>query len=531
MEVRRDSKHGTPVASASDTIEAFQAHTRNCVEQWRQQLGQDPDQLANIEQEIDEHYREGGGELLASLLAELTDDSTMDEHVEQVVEDAAVPLRGPQPRPLRVQLLCGLVLWVTTAYCAPRRTAATDPTEQLAGLYPELAAFGFGKGCSPALQYKVARIVALSPSIDVAWKELRREGIVLDKKAVRRIAEQLGHQLLELRRRELFAWREGWLPAGDQFAGRRVAVQIDGGRVRLRENKKRKKAGKKKKKGTRQKFKTPWREPKALIIFEFNEQGKMVKKERQPLIDGTLLGPDNLAELVAFHLHRLGVAEAELVVFISDGARWIWDRLEWIERRAGLDSSKTMHVLDFCHAAHHISLALTGLGMRGAARRETFGRLRHLLKQSRYDEVVRELTERANRKNLDAQHDVWTKIRYLERHGQEGHLRYVTFRRRGIPCGSGAIESTIRRVINQRLKSNAIYWLKENAEGMFAIRALLLSDRWDETLVRLRQAMARDRRINWQWRAPDLTKLKADAPASSTAPKTPRKQGQMAFAT
>lgn len=49
MEVRTDSKHGTPVGSPSETIEAFQAHTRNCVEQWRQQLGQDPDRLADIE--------------------------------------------------------------------------------------------------------------------------------------------------------------------------------------------------------------------------------------------------------------------------------------------------------------------------------------------------------------------------------------------------------------------------------------------------------------------------------------------------
>jgi len=44
------------------------------------------------------------------------------------------------------------------------------------------------------------------------------------------------------------------------------------------------------------------------------------------------------------------------------------------------------------------------------------------------------LKERAKRKNLDAKHDVWTEIRYLEKHGQEGHLRYVMFRRRGIPC-------------------------------------------------------------------------------------------------
>jgi hypothetical protein len=509
MEVRTDSKDGAAVAAPSKILETFQDRTRSCIEQWLQQLQNDPDCFADLEQQVDQHYRRGGGQLVAGLLAKVTIDPQLDERIKRVRQDAAIPLRAPQPRTLQVRLLCGLVLWVTTAYCAPRRTKATDPSEQLVGLYPELAAFGFGKGCSPALQYKVARIVALSPSIDIARKELRREGISLDKKTVRRIAEQLGHQLLELRRRELFAWREGWLPAGNEFAGRRVAVQIDGGRVRLRENKKRKK-NRKKRKGTRQKFDTLWREPKALIIFEFNEQGKMVSKERQPLIDGTLLGPDHLAELVAFHLHRFGVAQAESVVFISDGARWIWDRLEWIERRTGLDSSKTFHVLDFCHAAHHISLALAALGLNGEVRRKTFVHLRKLLKKSRYQEVVSELTKRAKRKRLEAKHEVWTEIRYLERHGAEGHLRYMTFRRRGIPCGSGAIESTIRRVINQRLKSNATYWLQENAEGMFAIRALILCDRWEETLVRVRQTMARDRRIDWRWRAPDLTKLKAD---------------------
>ena len=85
----------------------------------------------------------------------------------------------------------------------------------------------------------MARIVALSPSIAVAQKELARQGIRLDKKAVRRIAEQLGTQMLALRQRELLAWRAGQLPAGEDFAGRRVVVQIDGGRVRVRENKKR----------------------------------------------------------------------------------------------------------------------------------------------------------------------------------------------------------------------------------------------------------------------------------------------------
>ena len=392
------------------------------------------------------------------------------------------------------------MLFVSTAYCAPRRGKRDNaqPHEQQAGLYPELAALGFFKGCSPALQSTVARIVALSPSIAVAQKELARQGIRLDKKAVRRIAEQLGTQMLALRQRELLAWRAGQLPAGKDFRGRRVVVQFDGGRVRLRENKPR---SKRRRKGQREKFDTPWREPKVLTIFEIDAQGKMTKKHRQPLIDGTLLGPDHVAELAAYHLHRLGVAEAELVVFVSDGAHWIWDRLEWIERRAGLDPSRTVHVLDFCHAAHHVSLALQTLGWDETQRRETYGRLRTLLKNSRWEEVTRQLIEWA--RSQPGNSDIWTEIRYLNSHGQEGHLSYVTFRRRGIPCGSGAIESAIRRVINQRLKSNAMYWRQENAEAMFAVRATLLCDRWEETLARVRHSMARDRRLAWRWDAPD----------------------------
>ena len=74
-------------------------------------------------------------------------------------------------------------------------------------------------------------------------------------------------------------------------------------------------------------------------------------------------------------------------------------------------------------------------------------------------------------------------------------------------------------MINQRLKSNATYWLEENAEGVFALRALLLCERWETTLASLRQVMARDRRINWQWDAPDLAHLKEDDTVTPPASK------------
>jgi len=59
-------------------------------------------------------------------------------------------------------------------------------------------------------------------------------------------------------------------------------------------------------------------------------------------------------------------------------------------------------------------------------------------------------------------------------------LKYPTFRSMGVPLGSGAIESSIRRVVNLRLKGNAIYWREENAEAMMQVRAQVVTNRWDD---------------------------------------------------
>ena len=47
-------------------------------------------------------------------------------------------------------------------------------------------------------------------------------------------ARELGTQMLATRTRDLPRFRRGGLPAGTEFADRRVAIQIDGGRVRVR---------------------------------------------------------------------------------------------------------------------------------------------------------------------------------------------------------------------------------------------------------------------------------------------------------
>jgi hypothetical protein len=366
-----------------------------------------------------------------------------------------------------------------------------------------LAAYRISEGSSPNVQAEVGRQVALLP-IEQARAELARHGLESDEKAVRRIAHELGAQMLATRTRDLLRFRRGELPAGEELKGKRVAAALDGGRVRVRTVIQKVRVGGKIK---RRPFKVEWREPKLLIVFETDAKGRMAKGAR-PIIDGTLRGPDALIELLAFHLHRLGAAAANVVTFTADGAPWIWARLDWVIAQVGLEPARVVEVLDWCHAVHHLSLALQASGLSEEERTERYARLRRSLKKGRSRDVIEELEGLAAGQPEGAA--VWREIGYLIRHSEAGRLRYDCFRCRGVPLGSGAIESTIRRVLNLRLKGTSLFWEESNAEAVIQLRAAVLSGRWEERLEQTREAMAKDRRTDWDWEPPEcLAELKA----------------------
>ena len=307
-----------------------------------------------------------------------------------------------------------------TLYCSPRGRTGKGRGPEGSGLYPELAAYRISEGCSPNVQAEVGRLVGLLP-IEQARAELARKGLEQDEKAVRRIAGELGAQMLATRTRDLMRFRAGELPAGNEFAGKSVAAEIDGGRVRVRTIvKKIRVSGKTK----RKKFRVEWREPKVVILFEVDKKGRMVRGSR-PVIDGTLQGPDALIELVAFHLHRMGAAKANVVTFAADGAPWIWKRLDWVVAQVGLDPCRVVEVLDWCHAVHHVSVALAALPLAEDQRKELYKRLRGLLKEGKSRDVIAELETLAVGEDEDS--SVWREIRYLTKHSDAGRLALQLF--------------------------------------------------------------------------------------------------------
>ena len=239
-------------------------------------------------------------------------------------------------------------------------------------------------------------------------------------------------------------------------------MQLDGGRIRLRKVT-RKQKGKGKDKKQKRRYKGQWREPKLLTIFEIDDNGQMVRKSRAR-IDGSFAGPDEVMELLAMHLHRLGAAQAEVVVFLADGAPWIWERLGWVVKRVGLGRARRWRT-PWTGATPCIT---SGWPWRLSAlpadeHRRVFKKLRKWLKKGQAAAVLNEL-ERLGKSDGVLQ-AMATPLAYLDKHLEAGHLEYGEMRQRGLPIGSGAIESAIRRVVNLRLKGNGLMWWRATPKG------------------------------------------------------------------
>jgi hypothetical protein len=151
-------------------------------------------------------------------------------------------------------------------------------------------------------------------SLAEAQDVLANRGVALDTKTIRLIAYRYAARARLAQQIERTAFE-------DSVAGRRVVISSDGGRLRLRETKR----GPKTTKGRRRST-GAWREPKVLLISVAGAEGKR-EARFAPVIDATLKGPDAVCALLRTSLQRLEITQADQVLFLADGAPWIWKRV------------------------------------------------------------------------------------------------------------------------------------------------------------------------------------------------------------
>jgi len=99
---------------------------------------------------------------------------------------------------------------------------------------------------------------------------------------------------------------------------------------------------------------------------------------------------------------------------------------------------------------------------------------RHLLLQGEVEQVITAVQVLCRGRHSKA---IRTHLNYLIKH--QSRLAYAKLMALKLPIGSGAIESTVRRVVNLRLKGAGIFWCRASAEALLLLRSYYKAGRWN----------------------------------------------------
>jgi hypothetical protein len=352
------------------------------------------------------------------------------------------------------------------------------------GCFPLLEHLGIMDRVTPATREHIARQVVLCSSYQEARENLDRTGLSLPLSTIVPVAISTGVMAITQREAEMVASRDGPLPTTPILTGLRVQVSLDGGRAKTRWIEKWSRKGK----NGRRPFQLGWREPRVLTVSVLDEDGRMDRKVL-PLYEVSLGAADEIFALLTGVLRRLGAHAAEAVVFVTDGADWIWLRLDALISAVKIPPERVTKILDFYHATEYIhGTLLLCKDLSASERAAEFSRLKGLLLKDAcgIDTVITELLKRARGRRSKS---VKEKVAYLVKHRE--HLKYLSYRNMKLPIGSGVVESTVRRVINLRFKSASMAWKVEHLEPLLYLRAILKAGHWERFL------QARLRRQHW----------------------------------
>jgi hypothetical protein len=352
--------------------------------------------------------------------------------------------------------------WYASRAKSKRKTNKRGPNGS--GCHLLLEYWGCIEKATPGYYSYISVLSILCPSFDIVLQILKDQNIPAEYKRIKKIAYQLGEQCFSHR-------VQIGLKPHETVAGKRVIISVDGGRTRLREENPAKKPSPSYQ-GKRAKFDTPWREPKLFVIHILDKDGSLIKTEL-PIYDAVINDADSCFNLLADYLKKLKIETATEILIIADGADWIWNRAKSTLLNLGVSQQQIAEAVDYYHAVEHISDIISKLRKLDKHKKDTlFKELKDLLWEGKLDQFIATVTDLANGRKL-----ISDKLNYFYKNITR--MQYHLLRKNKLPCGSGIVESAIRRVINLRFKSPSTFWKRENVENLIFLRAIFLAGRWN----------------------------------------------------
>ena len=424
------------------------------VEEWRELLL--AGDLAGFEQELQGALRQLYGAIMQQLLNEVGSSRPFKTRLKAL--GLSLGLRRLKLRSTRIQVGTGQWIEYRSYYAHQAEKGYRGANRQLSHVY-----WGCVDRASPKYLSIACMMSITCPSFEIARQVLGEQGIQADYKRIRRLSIHAG----AIGRRLGISAQ---LDSQEDMAGMRVVVQVDGGRSRMREGNDKISA-----KGY-QKYDTPWREPKLIAIHVLNDKGEIARTIRKPFYQAAIQDAKACMEDLVAVLRTLKVDQATQVQFLADGASFIWKRIRKAFRKAGVEAKKITYTLDYYHAVEHLKVLSELLPLAKQERKEQFEEWKSWLWDGLANSIARDFKKRIREAGLELNKDMKTALNYFIRH--HDRMQYKLFKRRKLLCGSGLVESAIRRVINLRFKGPSAFWCAENLDKMFLLRCAMLSGRW-----------------------------------------------------
>lgn len=376
----------------------------------------------------------------------------------------------------QVLTIGNVVLDLKLPYVVERRTQPKGKRKSLnQGFCPFLRWLGMSEGITPLVWSRIAEYGTISSSFAVARSNLMQWGINISLKRIERLTYHFGGFGISQRNLKLSKLQQGTLPTGSVLRNQRVVISVDGGRTRLRINKK----GRRHAETHRHGYTGEWVEPKLLTIYTVDEQGKKVKTSEIPVTnDGTYENYQSLVDILEMHLVSLGINQAKQVLLISDAAEWIWKHIPALLERLGSPTA-TYQLLDFYHVTEHLYAFAEAAFPEASERKKWFHSARSDLKKSKITSLIEEMIALSQQANGEPLKIMMTEINHLTKGHVGGRLNYAKIAALKLPIGSGAVESLIRQVVNLRMKGNGKFWLRERAEIMLHARCQWTAGNWE----------------------------------------------------
>jgi hypothetical protein len=221
----------------------------------------------------------------------------------------------------------------------------------------------------------------------------------------------------------------------------------------------------------------------AVFTVEYTADGKPlltesgdIYRDKNVRYMGTVRKVEDFGPMLYQHAVDNGLEDMDVVVFLGDGAKWLW----------GIQQKYFPYALtgiDLYHSTERVNTMVDNLQFKGryssdkkqAFKDECVELLRFGKVQDMLNLVESAPCKNGNEKKLEGAMNYFSSN--MER------MNYGVFAACGIFVGSGVIEAGCKVIVSNRMKNAGMHWSKDNAEKMINLRCAIRNGEFLDTYL------------------------------------------------